>query len=197
MSLNKILLGAILLVTFSAANAGVISVSDVTASSTFYTYDVNNLVNGSGLSGNIHDGNWPNKWMTNQTVTGNLTFDLGSVYNLSSTSIWNYGGGCCGAGRSVKDLDIMVSVDGISYNSIGSFILNQSPTNSIIADVISLNTTAQYIRFDLNSNYGDSYTGLSEVQFNGDVAAVPEPISFALLALGFIGIGFSRKKKTA
>lgn len=197
MKFYKLMLGALLLVVCSAANAGVISVSDVTPSSTFYTYDVNNLVNGAGLSGNIHDGTWSNKWMTNQTVTGTLTFDLGTIYDISSTSIWNYGGGCCGDGRSVKDIEILTSIDGLTYSSIGSFVLSQSATASITADVIALNTTAQYIRFDLNSNYGDSYTGLSEVQFNGDAAAIPEPFSFALLALGFIGIGFSRRKKAA
>ncbi|AEE22473.1 PEP-CTERM sorting domain-containing protein [Paraglaciecola chathamensis] len=191
---NRIFSGIILFVVASSAYAGLIPVSEVTASSTFYSYSTDNLVSGSGLSGNTHDGNWENKWLANETVTGTLVFNFGSIFDISSSSIWNYGGGCCGTTRSVKDLGIEASLDGITYSSIGSFILNQSTDPLILADTIFLDTTAQYIKFNLNSNYGANYTGLSEVQFNGVAASVSEPTSIALLTLGLAGIGFSRKK---
>lgn len=195
MKLAKMLSGMVLIAAASAAQAGVISVSDVTASSTFGTYNVNNLVNGAGLTGTQHDGNWENKWMTDSTVTGELIFNLGSIYDISSASIWNYGGGCCGVNRSVKDLSVGVSLDGVTYSSIGSFTLGLPAGTPFAADTISLGATAQYIKFDLNSNYGSQqYTGLSEVQFEGLMASVPEPASIALLTIGLAGLGLSRRK---
>lgn len=190
---RAILISAALLVS-GVVNAGLIAVSDITASSTFSSYDVNNLINGSGLSGSSHSGDWTTKWMTNETVTGSLIFDLGATYNVYSGSIWNYGGGCCGTARSVKDLSVEVSVDGIDYFTIGDFVLGQSSEVPIYSQTIALNTTASYIKFNLNSNYGDNYTGLSEVQFTGEATTIPEPTTIALLACGLIGIGLARVK---
>ncbi|MFA3790519.1 PEP-CTERM sorting domain-containing protein [Aliiglaciecola sp. SL4] len=194
MKLKKILLGAVLVLASSISNAGLITASDVTASSTFFSYNVDNLINGSGLSGAEHSGNFVNKWMTDGTVTGVLTFDLGAIFDISSSSIWNYGGGCCGTGRSVKDLGIEGSLDGVTYFTIGDFVLNESAGTPIFSETIALNTTAQYLKFNLNSNYGDTFTGLSEVQFDGVISSVPEPTSIALFSLCLALIGFSRKK---
>ena len=82
---TRIFSGIILFVVASSAYAGLIPVSEVTASSTFSSYNTDNLVNGSGLSGNTHDGNWENKWLTNETVTGTLVFNFGSIFDISSS----------------------------------------------------------------------------------------------------------------
>lgn len=177
----------------TSLSAAPISVSSVTASSTFFTYNSINLINGNGLSGNLHSGDYTTKWMTNNTSTGWLVFDLGGVYNVASSSVWNYGNGCCGADRSTRDLGVQGSFDGISYFDIASFVLSQPIGDPFLGEVLSLNSTARYFRFNLNSNYGSSYVGLSEVQFEGGV--VPEPAELALFAIALAGLAAVRARK--
>lgn len=90
MQVKKVFLTLALFLVASVTRAGIIPVSVVDASSTFGSYDVNNLVNGAGLSGNLHSGDWENKWLTNEAVTGTLTFDLGSIFDVSSSREFNF-----------------------------------------------------------------------------------------------------------
>lgn len=197
MNLKKSLPTTIVGICFAATvHAAPITISSVTASDTFFTYDVANLINGSGLSGGLHSGDYTSKWLTNGTVTGSLIFDLGTTYNISSSTIWNYGNGCCGEGRSVKDLVVEGSIDGISYFNIGNFVLHQPAGDPFAGESIALGDIARYVRFDLNSNYGDTYTGLSEVQFAGVATnAVPEPTMPALIAISLLGIAATRRRR--
>jgi len=187
---------ALAAVAFTSAQAAEIAVSSVTASSTFYTYNVNNLINGSGLVGANHTGDWVNKWLLNGTTTGTLTFDLGSLFKVGSSTVWNYGPGCCGEGRSVKDLGISVSTDGVNFSSSGNFVLNQVTTDPFPGQSLALNdVSARYVRFSINSNYGDTtYSGLSEVKFYG-TTAVPEAetYAYALFGLGVVGVALRRR----
>lgn len=187
------LLSATALAFATAPNAAQLGVSSVTASSTFFTYDSINLINGNGLSGNLHSGDFTTKWMTNNTPTGWLVFDLGGIYNVATSSVWNYGEGCCDVNRSTRDLNVEGSLDGISYFNIASFLLSKPVGDPFAGEILSLNATARYFRFNLNSNYGASYIGLGEVQFEG--GAVPEPGALALLALGLVGVAAARARK--
>ena len=185
----------------TAAQAATVAVSGVTASSTFHTYDVQDLINGSGLTGGVHDGDYEHKWMTNQTTTGWLVFDLGSDYNLTGTDIWNYNGGCCGEGRSTKDLRISTSLDGLAYTTLGDYVLGGTSASDFTAQQIAFSSLARYVRFDLLSNYDDdAFVGLSEVQFQGATAgAVPEPATWAMMITGFglAGTALRRRRNVA
>lgn len=108
------------------------------------------------------------------------------------TNIWNYGGGCCGEDRSTKDLGVDVSIDGVTFLSISDFVLNQSNTDPIAKQTILLDTTARFVRFNLNSNYGSSeFIGLSEVQFESVV--VSTPTNALMLVFGLAGLVLFKK----
>lgn len=178
----------VLLTLFSLAGAcfaSQITIQSVTPSSTWNTYDVQNIINGAGLVGNLHDNYWHDMWITNNTPTGWLIFDLGAVYSLDHAAVWNYNGVCCGLDRSVKNLDVLLSNNGVNYTLFGSFVLTEGTGGWIPADILALNgASARYIEFDLNSTYGaPDYIGLSEVQFYG---GIPEPASMLLLASGVL-----------
>lgn len=192
---NKVKALVALLVVSSMAFASEITITSVTASSTFGYYNVTNLINGAGLSGDLHDGEWGNKWMSNAgAIPAWLIFDLGTPYSVAGTSIWNYGPGCCGNGRSTRDLTVSWSSDGGTYTPLGGFVLNQYSTVPFPADSLALGVTARYIRFDLLSTYGDGYIGLSEVKFY-DTAAVPEPGTVWLAAAGIGLIALVQRKR--
>ncbi|PCJ31403.1 MAG: PEP-CTERM sorting domain-containing protein [Moraxellaceae bacterium] len=178
----------------SIAQAGLIQVSEVSASHTFGNYRANNLINESGLSGDLHDGGANSKWLSYR-VNGFVLFDLGAIFDISSSNIWNYGGGCCGNSRSVKDIIVEASLDGNTYFNVGSYVLNQPKDLPFGPDEILLDTTAQYIKFTLKSNYGDAnYIGLSEVKFFSELLPISAPASIVLFGLGLIGLGLLRKK---
>lgn len=175
-----------------------IAVVDMNASSTASAYDVNDLINGSGLFGSLHSGNFPDKWISAAgDVTPTLTFDLGAEYNITNALIWNYGGGCCGYERSVQGFDYFHSLDGIAYNFGGSFSLLYSNSTPIHSQNVGLSGTGRYLRFEVTSNYGSSITsGLSEVQFFGNaVTGVPEPSTWAMMLIGFGAVGASTRRR--
>ncbi len=186
---------ALAAVAFTSVQAAEIAVSSVTASSTFFTYNVNNLVNGNGLVGTDHTGAWENKWLLDGVTTGTVTFDLGSLFKIGSSTVWNYGPGCCGDDRSVKDLGISVSTDGVNFSNSGNFVLTQPATYPFAGQSLALNdVSARYVRFSLNSNYGDTtYSGLSEVKFYGTAVPEAETYAYALFGLGVVGVALRRK----
>jgi len=175
----------------SSCFAGSITVANVTASSylnAFYLPE--HLVDGSGLSAGLHDNYFGNMWLCTylDTPTATLDFDLGGLYTLDNTFVWNYNWDVR-LDRGTETLTILTSVDGINYSTVGGFSLPQGTGTALPAETLSLGgTLARYVRFNLTSNYGDpAYLGLSEVQFNGSSSSLPEPASAILVLTGLAG----------
>lgn len=163
--------------------AGPITVASVTASSTCCLYNAQNLINGAGLSGGLHDNDFADMWLANALPPATVIFNLGGSYSLADVQIWNYDS-TIDLTRSTQDLTVLVSNDGVTYTPYNSFALPEGTGNPIPATLLSLGgVTASYVELNLTSNYGSSgYIGLSAVQF--DSASVPEPASGLLLAAG-------------
>lgn len=150
--------------------AAVISPNSVTASSTFSSYTLVDLINEDGLSGGLEGGlhgtDYFTMWLSNRDdVTPDLTFDMGQTVNFVAAYIWQYN--YSSLNRGVDGFNILYSLDNISYTPLSSANLTKSPYGDIPAQVVPMAITARYIRFEVTSNHGDGlYTGLSEVAFS-------------------------------
>jgi hypothetical protein len=161
------------------------------------------LVDGTGLFADGHTaGEEGVHWLSgnaNNDPDPELVFDLGAIRGVQSMRIWNYNE-AAHAHRGVKDFEVLVSADGVSYDSLGMFSLLPAPgTDGVdFSQRFAIDTGAiQFIKFDILSNHnnamypnnpfgdGDNgYVGLSEVRFY-----VPEPSGLALSTLGLLGLG--------
>jgi hypothetical protein len=192
--------GLSVLATMQGADAALISgVTATTDMGTFNNglYSLENLTNGSGLSflseTATHNDDFSNMWISNtDTTTGTLTFNLGNLYSVNSAFVWNYNADCCGLDRGVREMSVETSEDGITFNTLlGSVILSQGTGEPISSDALNLaDVSTRYIRFNILSNYGaPDYTGLSEVQFEGELASAPTPVPEPGTGIGLLGLG--------
>jgi hypothetical protein len=191
---------------FTSVSASVITPTGVWASSIFDIYDVNNLIDDSGLSDKLyHDTNEGHMWLSKEKdIKSTLTFNLGAVYNLSGAYIWQYNPSAGGTASGVQNFNISTSLDNVVFNAITTASLTQAVgINSIEAQFRSFNRTAKFVKFSVLSNFGDNYTGLSEVKFQEgpvmpDIGSlvppsnsgipIPEPSLTSLLGLSLLGL---------
>ena len=196
------------------AESAIITVApgNVTASSQIglpFDRKVDYIVDGSGLTGGQHTtAVQPNMWLSTATGFGGIdpdpsvTFDLGNVYRISSFRVWNYNESPPNlTNRGVNGASVLFG----TTPALGSTV----PGITKFAQADGLNTyagenfsaftpfNARYIKFDINTNHGDTNTfyGLSEVQFDG--VLVPEPGSLALLGLMSTGLMLRRRRLAA
>ena len=185
-----------------AAAALVSAVSATTTMGSGLGTNLNNTINGMGLSslslGATHAGSAPNNsWVsTAPALTGDVTFNLGGTFPIVGFSFWNQNGGGPGPNGStgINGVIVLGSTNGVVFNPIpgapGSFL--QQPTNLNVApQVVSFPAVnVSHIRFQILSNWGDTaQSGFAEVQFN----AVPAPATTGLLALSFAA--FARRRR--
>ena len=185
-----------------AAAATTITPVGVTATNTFPfwgTYNAENLIDGSGLSGGLHDADYANMWMTDLGVSAAaLTFDLGQTYKLSGADIWNYNFGveeyASTLDRAANAFTLAISTDGVTYTDILADNFSRGTGKLLAGESFGLSGAARFVRLNLTGNhqsdpatYGYSPVGLSEVRFEG--SAVPEPATWAMMIIGFGAAG--------
>jgi F5/8 type C domain len=174
--------------------------------SQYSSFNINSIVNGSGLPGNTpsltgnHAAPDDSSWLGFLNSGSLITFNLNGTYSLAGFSLWNIGSQNTTIG--VNGVNVLTSTDGATFNpvigspnqfAIGDNAATESPEQSSFAPV-----NASYVRFQVLSNYGNStLVGLSEVQFNSapaSASAVPEPVTIFGTLMG-LGGGAALKRR--
>ena len=189
---TRSLITALLSVAAVHASAVTLDVADVTASTqigdtTTFDRDDDYIIDGSGLNlttgehTNVVEGNM---WLSSGNGFGGVdgdpkvVFDLGAVYTLDELRVWNYNevnlpnrgvrgvtvnyGTTASLGSTVTGISEFAQASGLSNYTGETFDLSSAPIK------------ARYIEFDIDTNWGDGNTfyGLSEVQFNATLSNV-------------------------
>jgi hypothetical protein len=150
-----------------------------------------NCINGSGLTaGGTHGITAAGTmWMSNGTsltpfdpLPATITFDLGSVQNLTSLHVWNYNefGTSSATNRGSKTVEILVAATaGGAFTSVGTFTFNQASglANEAGQVIPMVQSGVRQVQFNITANWGGAggFAGLSEVKFYNDQPAAAQP----------------------
>lgn len=170
-------------------------------------------IDGTGLPGGTpaltgaHSATWKDHWWS-QTLTPQITIDLGATYSLTGVHIWNYNE-ANQTGRGLKEVIINVSPDANTNNLelLGEWTFAEAPGESTYTgfnlDLTSsqnpsLLSNVRYFQIVASGTHGsswDSYGGLAEIQFDATAPSVPDTGSTAaLLGVGVAALAFARRR---
>ena len=161
-----------------------VTISDVSSQQFAYpstaTYSVTNLVTSAGLFGDRH-AFVPQgcMWLsaTGPNSTNYVTFNLGKLYTVNGMKVWNYNDSSFISGANgriqygVSNAAISYSTDGVNFTTnVASQNFNEGYGNfNPYAQSITFPSAvvAQYIRFNIKTNWGGGATGvgLAKVRF--------------------------------
>lgn len=147
---------------------------------TFTGQDYTNLVTGNGAYGFNRHVMTNNQWTP---VSGDI--NTMPAYDLFGFNM--------GVGGAMAGLTINLTTNLTGY----SFHFANPPTSSSMEFFGFAAGAGEYFQsFSVNSDFnGSSLAGITDIQLgNAAAAAVPEPTTYFLLALGLFGIAISRRK---
>ncbi|OGA54714.1 MAG: hypothetical protein A3G25_05530 [Betaproteobacteria bacterium RIFCSPLOWO2_12_FULL_63_13] len=153
--------------------SGMISVVKASANHELSSRPANAAIGGIGLTGSTHDKIASHMWLGSFTTgAGSLTitFDLGSVHNVTSIHVWNYfefDGQTLYTTRGIKDVDVLfLGDDGSTVSSTVKTTFAEESDG--LGKAYSVSGKGRFITFKVLSTYGSAtWAGLSEVQFFG------------------------------
>ncbi|MCB1686221.1 MAG: LamG domain-containing protein, partial [Pseudomonadales bacterium] len=128
----------------------------------------------SWAAANIHDGSPNSIWLSDrQTNTLDFAFDTdldgspGDGVNFTSLHLQNYG-----SSRSVATFEIDVRRGGGVWQAVtapgGGTVFNAAQDSAVQSWSVAVSGNVSGVRFRTLSNYGDTYTGVRELEVVGD-----------------------------
>ncbi len=120
---------------------------------------------------------WDNTWTScdispnpnpNRDASHWIQYDLGEIYTLSKTHIWNTNA----SGQSnngFRNVTVDYSTDGVEWTELGAFEFPQAPETPVYGGFPGFDfagQTARYVLITATSNWGGDCFGLAEVKFN-------------------------------
>ena len=161
-----------------AEDLQIITPVGVTASSEYPAWgEMESLIDGSGMSGEGRSATHASaglQYIYWHSAGGAVIsdqwvqFDLGRRYNLANVLIWQLCQPDHLTRRGVKNFTIRVAGENgvFSTLSTGNTLNEASGTAPEPVQVVAMAVQGvRYVRLEVDSNYGDSYVGLSEVRF--------------------------------
>ncbi|MBV5333131.1 discoidin domain-containing protein, partial [bacterium] len=172
-----------------AVSAGIETIVPVgvTASSSYPAWgEPVSLINGSGLTGTGREATHTNAgeqyllWHSDGNgVNGQwVEFDLGAAYDVENALVWQLAQANLTA-RGVQTFTISVAGTNQVFSTYATDKRLNIATGALQEPVQVVPLTARdvrYVRFTVQSNFGDQYVGLSEVRFEG-VLSGPQPLN--------------------
>ena len=162
-------------------------------------YVVGNLINDSGMSGDTHSlADTCNKSGNFFSLTNGveLTFDLGTSYNIEDMWVWNFNDGSTLYGIKGAEIRYKVSLDEPNWTVVwdGEIGQNDGTAENPVNLIVDFNNvSARYVQIATvappNYNWsGGAYTGvgLNEVRFytTGDIATCGQAIGYGYGLIG-------------
>jgi hypothetical protein len=141
-----------------------------------------NAINNSGIGAptsggyDTHSRSSDDCWMAAVT-SGNMTYDLGAIYNITNMVLWNYDEGNALTNRGIKDFTIQY------FDKTNGLISSSGLLTAQRADVTSLRIAAQVIdipdasnvnkvKLCISNNWGEAGAcGMAELKFEGTYVA--------------------------
>ena len=197
--MNKLAFASIALISALSASADlattrlapVAAYAPDSSSKTSPTY----VINGSGFNATAgthgtSNGNGNSVWRS--TSAAWFVVDLGKVYSVADVMIWNYNGSQ-NTNRGLRQIDVLFAVDESAYTSASALNFNDGKWVAVVSGhelakasgvdtyageslALSSPKNARFIGIRIDTNYGGSERGLSEVR----VDVVDETYSVSL-----------------
>ncbi len=142
-----------------------------------------------------HSTSWYDGWISCQTSPnpnsqrGNthwILYDLGSLYSLSTTQLWN-ANDPAHLDYGVQEMIFDYSIDGTNWENLGTYSFSEASGKSTYEGNEGPdfnNVLARYVLLTPTANFGGSCYGFSEFKINigNDVLTINPEIGFASLA---------------
>ena len=166
------------------ASAGVVFVTQVTAASNSAQGCIY-AINGSGLTGDLHDNSYFTLWLTAADSNGGgytnphpgtynpgsgawtwIKFNFDDVYHLGELWVWNYNEN---TGRGFKNVVIEYTSDGATWKKLGDYVFAKAPGTTNYAH----NTTIDFNGVEVNSVIITTKKGVNTGNWGGDGNSTP------------------------